>query len=230
MTYKIAMLRGTMFCTPIKYSREFVEGLAGVADGYVPILMGGGEMFSMVPAWQLISHDEKEVLAFNGEKIDIIKVVDSEMDSTGLKMFGERCKEVFAKILEMMDYASTRVAFAPSVILTENADKPMALFSRLYRILTFRECPLETSNLSQVFRVTKEIQGKKVLVNHVANFHSDNQLINERGINRVRERYMCDFDINTMVNPDNKFTVSGVNEFFDMGSDCFEEFYNIYFT
>lgn len=228
--YKLAMLRGTMFCAPIGYSREFVKKLAGIADGYAPLLIGGSGMFAMIPTWRLISPDEREGLVFDGDKIDVVRVVENEVDSAKLKMFGGRCKEVFGKIMEMLGYVSSRLAFAPSVILAENKDKPAVLFNRLYQIRKFHECSLETSNLSQVYRVTREIQGKEVIVNHVANFHADSQLIKERGIDRIRERYICDFDINTMVNPDNKFAASELNEFFDIVPNWFEEFYNIYFT
>ena len=53
--------------------------------------------------------------------------------------------------------------------------------------------------------------------------------MNLNGINQMRERYMGDFDINTMVNPEYKFSVDDVKEFFNLSPAMFASFYNLYF-
>lgn len=222
--YNITTLRGTIFCAPIRYSREFVESLSEKMEGYVPMLVRDNGVLPMIfTGWQLISPDEKEFLIFNGEKIDLVKQVGGELDNEGLTAFVERCREVLGKIMEVTGNICKRVAFAPSVIVTENGSRPTELFRRLYSIQEFDGVQLESSNLSQVYRVDKEIEGRGVRINHVANFYAGN------GIVGSQECYMCDFDINTMGTPDSKFTVVGINDFFDMAPKCFEKFYELYF-
>lgn len=229
--YNIKTLRGTIFSTPIRYGKKFVESLAGVVDGYMPMIFRDNGVLPIFPIWQLISPDEKVRLAFNGDKIDYVEEVESDVDDEVLKTFVKRCTEVLGKIMFVTeDKICTRVAFAPSVIVNATGDKPTELFSRLYKIQDFDGVQLHSSNISQVYRVNKNIEGKEITVNHVANFHAESELIPELGNNRFRERYVCDFDINTMVNPDNKFTVAGISAFFDMAPERFVHFYKLFFA
>ena len=227
--YKVKTLRATIFCAPIRFSRKFLDGLAGVLDNYMPMIEKDGGVLPSFPVWQLTSPDEKEVLVFTGEKIDYVKVVEGEVDNEGLETFIKRGKEVLGKVMALTGDACTRVAFAPSVIVAENGRIPAELVRRLYGICEFEGAELDSSNLSQVYRINKPLEGKNVKVNCFANFHIENDLMAVGGINQIRVRYICDFDINTMVNPDNKFTVSGMNEFYNMVSKCFEKFYKLYF-
>ena len=227
--YNIKTLRGTIFSVPIKYSKEFVQCLAGMVDGYMPIQVRDNGVLPILPIWRLTSPDEKDVLAFTGDKIDLMKIVEGNFDNNDIKSFAERCKKVFGRIMEVTGKICTRVALAPSVIVVEKGNKSTELFSRLYRIQKFGDVQLESSNVSQVYRVDKEIEGKAVRINFVANFYAESDRITENGVSQMRERYMCDFDINTMVNPDNKFTTVGINEFFEMAPECFKEFHELYF-
>ena len=228
--YNIKILRGTIFCPPIKYTRDFVNSLVGVVDDYVPILVRDNNALPIMPTWQLISPDEKDYLAFNGDKIDLIRIVNSIMDDFSLTAFTERCKAVFGKILKVTGNLCTRIALAPTVIITENGNKPTSLYSKIYNINAFQGTPLATSSLSQVFRIDKSIEGKDVKINLVANFHPENEMVNNDGVNQLKEYYLCDFDVNTMVNPNYKFNVAGVNDFFDIAPDCFKLFYSLYLS
>ena len=111
--YNIKTLRGTIFCPPIQYSKDFVASLAPIVEGYLPILVRDNNTLPIFPVWQLSSLDEKELLAFNGEKIDLISVVESEINDEQVRAFCERCKVVFGKIMELTGNPSTRMALAP---------------------------------------------------------------------------------------------------------------------
>ena len=87
---------------------------------------------------------------------------------------------------------------------------------------------ITVSNVSQVFRVNKVISGKDVVLNHVANFHTVNELVNVNGRNQIRERYLCDFDINTRPYPNYRFDIDEVKEFFSLSASCFSDYYNLY--
>lgn len=226
--YNIKALRGTIFCPPIRYTKEFVASLSDVANGYTPIIVRDNGALPVLPIWQLSSPDERELLLFNGEKIDLVQGVESQIDDEAIHAFTERCKTVFSKILEVTGYICTRIAFAPSVIITEKGTRPTALYNKMFSFNVFDGAQLDNSNLSQVYRVNKSIGDKEVRINHVANFHSENELVNINGINQMRERYMGDFDINTMVNPEYKFSIPNVMEFFDISPTLFSAFYNLY--
>lgn len=227
--YNIKVLRGTIFCPPIRYSKEFVAALTGVVNEYTPVIIRDNGALPVLPIWQLTSPDEKELILFNGEKIDLIQRVENEMDDDAIRAFAERSKIVFSKVMEVANVVCTRIALAPSVIITEKGAKPSALYNKLFSINSFEDTQLDTSNLSQVYRVAKTIRGKEVKINHVSNFRLENELVNLNGINQMRERYMGDFDINTMVNPEYKFSVDDVKEFFNLSPAMFASFYNLYF-
>ena len=227
--YRIKTLRGTIFCPPIKYTKQFVETLAVTLEGYLPVLIRDSNALPILPMWQLLSPDEKEVLAFNGEKIDLVKTVEAEIDEEQIEAFCERCKVVFGNILEATGFVSTRIALAPSVIVTENGERPAALYNKLFNVKEFGQTQLDTSNVSQVYRVEKSLGGNPRMINYVANFKAENELITTANGNQLRMRYMCDFDVNTMPQPDYKFTIAEVNEFFGIASASFAEFYNAYF-
>lgn len=229
--YNITTLRGTMFYTPLRYTREFVASLEDVVEGFIPAFVRDPNALPMFQLWQLESPEQKEILAFNGDKIDLVKQVDGETDDDTIAAFAERCKAVFGKIMDVTgNNLSPRVALAPTVVVANNGTRPEALFARLFLAREFNHTPLDTSNLSQVYRVVKSIGGKDVKLNHVANFHEDSQIINLGAINNVRERYLCDFDINTMIDPDYKFNKGGMEEFFSISAACFADFYNYYFS
>lgn len=228
--YNTKTLRGTIFCTPIKYTKEFISSLAGVIDDYIPTLVRDNGMFPGLPTWQLSSPDDKEILAFNGDKIDLVQIVESELGEEQIVNFALRCKIVFGRILETTRYVCTRIALAPSVIIAEKAAKPTALYNRVFAIRELEGVSLDTSNISQVYRLNKIIGGSEIVINHVSNFRVENELVTIGGINQLRERYMGDFDINTMVNPQYKFSVADVMEFYDIAPSWFIKFYNLYFT
>ena len=228
--YNIKTLRGTIFCPPIRFTREFVNGLSGTIDGYLPVLIRDSNTLPILQVWQLSSPDEKEVLAFNGEKIDLIQVVESQVDDNRIQVFSERCQAVFARILEITGAVCTRIALAPTVIITDNGERPSTLYDRLFNIREFAGVQLDSSNLSQVYRIDRSIGGSVIKINHVANFKAENELISTANGNQLRLRYMCDFDVNTMPHPEYRFNTAGMNEFFRMASGSFGEFYRIYFA
>lgn len=228
--YRIKTLRGTIFCPPIKYTKEFVERLAGTVDGYLPTLIRDNNALPILPMWQLSSPDEKEVLAFTGEKIDLVRSIETEIGDEQIFAFCERCQAVFRRILEVTGYICTRLALAPSVIVTENGERPTSLFNKLFAVREFDHTLLDSSNFSQVYRVDRAIGKKVIKINLVANFKTENELISTVNGNQLRLRYMCDFDVNTMAHPDYKFSFLDLNEFFKTAPTYFTDFYNLYFA
>lgn len=227
--YHITSIRGTIFYVPIKYSKEFVILINSVLADFVPVLLRDENPMPLPPAWQLISPDEKEVLFFNNDKIDFVKNIEGQMDDEAVKRFANRCDQVFSLIMNGVGAPSSRVALAPTVVVTENGVRPDALYDRLFGIREFQQALPAVSNVSQVFRVNKVINGKDVILNHVANFHTVNELVNVNGRNQIRERYLCDFDINTRPDPNYRFDTNEVKEFFSLCTSCFRDYYNLYF-
>ena len=227
--YNIKTLRGTIFCPPIKYTKEFVASLGDLGEGYLPVLVRDNGALPVLPIWQISSPDEKEMILFNGEKIDVVQIVEGEIDDDAIRTFSERCKDLFSRILGTTGYPCTRIALAPSVIVTEKGVNSAPLYNRVFAVREFQHTNMDSSNLSQVYRVNKVIGSNNILVNHVVNFHAESELVTVSNINQIRERYMGDFDINTMVNPAYKFSVDDVKAFFDMATANFAEFYNLYF-
>ena len=226
--YNITTIRATIFYTPIKYTKEFVRILNEILVDFVPVIMRDDNPLPVPQTWQLISPDEKEVLIFSGEKIDYVKNVESQMDEAAIAAFVSRSSEVFSKIMEGSNYPCSRIALAPTVVITENGVRPDALYERLFGLKEFQQARPAVSNVSQVFRVNKVIGGKDVAINHVANFHVVSELINVNGRNQIRERYLCDFDINTRVDPNYRFNLDEVREFFALSTTCFNDYYNLY--
>ena len=222
--YNIKDLRGTIFCPPIRYGKEFVAALSEVANDYIPVIVRDNGALPVLPIWQLSSPDEREMILFNGEKIDLVQRIEHEIDDNAIHAFAERSIVVFSKVLEVANVICTRIALAPSVIITEKGAKPSALYNKLFSINSFEGTKLDTSNLSQVYRVNKTIREKDIKINYVSNFRLENELVNLNGINQMRERYMGDFDINTMVNPEYKFFVDDVKEFFKLSPSMFASF------
>ena len=228
--YNIKTLRGTIFSSPIQYSKEFVTSLAGIVDGYLPMIIRDNNALPIFPVWQLSSPDEKEMLVFKGEKIDLIRAVEEGINDEHICEFTKRCKTVFGKILKETSNPCSRIALAPSVIVTENGTKPTELYNRLFCIHEFDGVDLDSSNVSQVYRVERDIGEKNVKMNFVANFKLENELISTGKGNQILLRYICDFDLNTMPLPEYRFTIDDVNRFFDIAPASFIQFYNIFFA
>ena len=227
--YNIKTIRGTIFCQPIGYSKEFVASLDNIVNDYLPVLVReirDNGALQVLPIWQLSSPDEQEVIMFNGEKIDIVKVMEKEIDTNDVIAFSNRCKTVFSRILEIKGYSCSRIALAPSIIVTENGVTSVSLYNRLFRILDFQGTNLESSNLSQVYRVNQSLGTNVIIINHVVNFHAESELVS----NEIRRRYIGDFDINTMDKPEYKFSIDDVKQFFDMAPSNFSLFYNLFFS
>lgn len=230
--YKIKNIRGTIFCPPVKYTKEIVSSLAEILNDYTPVLVRDSSLppFVTIPTWQMIAPDESEVLFCNGDKIDLIKNYGVEIDDAEITKFANHCKDVFSKIMEQTGYACSRVAIAPTVIVTENGVRPDDLYHRLFGIQEFQHTIPAISNVSQVFRVNKTIGGKDIVINHVANFHAENEVANINGRNQLIETYQCDFDINTMVDPNYRFGIEEMKEFYGLSNSCFIDYYNLYFA
>ncbi len=227
--YNIKTLRGTIFCPPIKYSRDFVSSLSDLTEGYTPVLIRDNGA-QPLPVWQLLSPDEKEVIQFNnGDKIDLVQVVENNENDARIHEFSERCKMVFEKILVIKESPCTRIALAPSIIITEKGVSSVSLYKRVFAIRDFQGANLESGNLSQVYRVNQYFDTREIKINHVVNFHAESELVPISGVNQIRERYIGDFDINTMVNPEYKFSIDNVKTFFDFATTNFIAFYNLYF-
>lgn len=227
--YKVKNIRGTVFCAPVKFSKEIVVSLSELLNDYMPVLLHDSSL-PFAPAWQMTSPDGNETLLFNGDKIDLVKTIGDTIDNNAISAFVDHCKSVFGKIMEITNYSSTRVALAPTIFVTENGVRPDALYDRLFGIREFQHAAPAISNVSQVFRVKKNIGGKDIMINHVANFHAENEVINVNGRNQLVETYQCDFDINTLPDPNYRFTVDDVKKFFDLSTTCFEDYYNLYFA
>ena len=226
--YNITTIRATIFYTPIKYSKEFVSSLSNILVDFVPVIMRNDNPLQVPQTWQLISPDEKDVLVFNGDKIDYVRIIEGQMDEASISAFVNHSSEVFGKIMEGSNYPCSRIALAPTVVITENGARPDALYERLFGIREFQQTRPAISNVSQVFRVNKVIGGKDVTINHVANFHVVSELVNVNGRNQIRERYLCDFDINTRVDPNYRFNLGEVKEFFTLSTTSFNDYYNLY--
>lgn len=225
--YNTKTLRGTIFCPPIKYNKEFVSKLNFLFKDYIPVLYRDG-VLPMMPSWQLSSPDEKEVILFNGDKIDLVLSINDRIDDTVVQQFSNRCIDVFRLIMEITGLPCSRMALAPSIVVTENGIRPDSLYNRLFGLQEFMNTRPGISNVSQVFCVTLNIGNKDIKVNHVANFHVENEVINIKGQNSVKVRYICDFDINTMVNPEYRFNIEDLISFYSTIPSCFKNYYNLY--
>ena len=75
-----------------------MTSLAGIVDDCIPVLFRDSNALPMSQVWQLELPDQKELLIFNGDKIDLIKHVEGEISHDGVTMFADHCKAVFGKI------------------------------------------------------------------------------------------------------------------------------------
>lgn len=226
--YNVKMLRGTIFSAPIQYSKKFVEDLAETVPSYVPVLVRDSGIPPILPVWQLTSPDEKDFLAFTGEKIDFVRVVEGEIGRDDMCAFVSRCNEVFGKVMLVAGNICTRVAFAPSLIVSNHGCKPTALYEKIYKIHSYDGVGLDTSSMNQVYRIKKNIDDQEVAINLLANFYAEEKMMGNSSM-KSESRYICDFDINTSVNPANRFTSDRVAKILEVGLVCFEEFQKLYF-
>ena len=228
--YKIIKLRGSIFCPPIKYSKSFVAELVNELHDFTPMLIRDNSMISSIMEWQLISPDNNENLVFSNNKIDFIKNVDYDVKDTKNNEFVERCISIFKKIMEIKKYECTRMALAPTVLISNNnsVNDLKFLFDKIFNIHLFKENELSTSNISQVYRIPENLKEVNIIMNYVVNFHSENTIIIENGKNILREQYMVDFDINTFANPQYRFDIESVMDFYHKSITFFYSFYDAY--
>ncbi len=228
--YNIKTLRGTIFCPPIKYSKDFVSSLADLVAGYIPVIVQDNGTLPFLPNWRLSSPDEKTLLSFNGERIDILQTIEKKVKDDTIQSFSRHCETIFKKILENTSFNCYRIALAPSLIISDKDVKAPSLYKKMFYINRFQGEELDTSDFSQVYRIKKIIGDNNIIINHVVNFHAESELTTTNVGNQVRNRYIGDFDINTMVKPEYKFSIDNVKEFFDFAPSCFKDFYNLYLS
>jgi len=50
--YKVKNIRGTVFCAPVKFSKEIVVSLSELLNDYMPVLLHDSSL-PFAPAWQI---------------------------------------------------------------------------------------------------------------------------------------------------------------------------------
>ena len=218
----VVSLRGSLFCAPIRYDRGLVSAFSEILTDCVPVIVRD----NVIPSWQLVSSNEKEILAFVGDKIDYVKKLEGELNSDILHDFCHRCQNIFGKIMEISKFPSMRIALAPSLLIADEKK----LNDKVFSIVKFEDVDLATSNFSQVYRIDKEICSKKISINFASNFRVEPEVVIVDGKNQLRDRYLGDFDINTAHNPNYRFGIDDIKEFFQLSSEWFLDFYRLYFS
>ena len=221
----IVKLRGTIFCVPIPFARDFVAEMSDALKDFTPlVIVNAMPVPPFFQTWQLNSPDNREALVFSGDKIDLFQNTEEMPSGEISNSFIDRCKIVFNKIMKLKNCKCSRMALAPTMAV----EKPEKLYERLFKILEFQDAKLDSSNLSQVYHMKKNLLGKEILFNYVVNFRNDTSIVQNAGREQLREKFIADFDINTKQDPQYRFDDSMLNKFFDVAAACFKDFYELY--
>lgn len=231
---KIVSMRGTIFVPQIQFSTEFVGKLQGVSleefipsvnMSSVPMILEGNLAAIGPGEWSLISHDKKQLIIFQSQKIDFIEKLNIDYSSENISEFGKKCKSLFSSI----DSECSRIAIAPTFEYTGEKGSIITFANSCFKLNKFKNVKVDNCDFSQVFRVQETISDSKIVVNYFSKFYTTNKMVQRDSGYQPAEVSMINFDINSKVDPNVVFDSNDINDFFSKAASFCEDFISFYF-
>lgn len=238
-------LRCSIFVPKVAYNGDNITKMMTAFPGYLPSSIPLGQVpfqlmgLPILPPdinnqpWQLTSSNNKEVITFYDDKIDIIINLSNIKYSVELlKETSKHCCEMFERIMNTFKFTSIRLAIAPTLRVPfgekEHVTKS-GFLSRVFLLNEFEGTHTDNCDFSQVFRINRQLHDKTYLVNHLIKFSTEQINKIENNTLHVNEVLVSSLDINTFVNPTYNMGISELNEFYQKSPNWCENLINYYF-
>ena len=228
-------VRGTIFMPQVKPNVDIIQQLGTVFPDWIPSIDNPdvntrNKIVSVSGQWMLIAPDNNERIVFTPQKVDYLSFFITEYSVEEMNSRMKRCKEVFDKIINIMNYSVTRIAFAPAFVININEKEYNQLLASIFSRSQFKDSELIETNFIQTFYVEEKIADRKIMMNYISKFETERYVQNVDGINQVVPIYTIEFDINTRTNEAITFSKEDVERFCTEAPVYGELFLNFYFV
>lgn len=242
---ELSSVRATIFVPKIGYNSDNVKKMMELFPGYLPSVvdilpkqlqaLGLKINFDNPESqpWQLSTSDQLSKISFYDNKIDIIKSFSliEKYNVDDLKDISLSMASQLSLIVEAYGFPATRLALAPKIVLPLSDGKvSVSDFSKkIFNINTLENVPVDNCDFNQVYRLSRKIKDRDVLVNHLCKFSAEMvQKTNEQELS-IFPLLKVDMDINTFARPDYSFDKASIDSFFAQSYDWCNSLLNIYF-
>lgn len=242
---QIKGMRATIFAPQISFSSDTQKKILSLlSDGleYIPVLsdiqpiqINGNNL--LIPQnnnqWQLrCIHPFTQNIIFGTQKIDIVREYNGNIE--GNADFNDFCHfsgDFFSKILNNFGYSANRIAFAPSYLLPiENNETVIKFVNPFFTKNKFKNASIDNCDFSNVFRITENINGKPISINHLFKIEQINRIDISKQVPSPQPFINIDIDINTRVDKDYIFNDSDIVDFYSKVPCMAQEFLTFIFN
>ncbi|MBR1596245.1 MAG: hypothetical protein IJ665_06115 [Phocaeicola sp.] len=234
----IDFCRGSIFAPTVAYNESVWKKLCLNFEGYLPtqrnsqaIDLQGNLIQVGSQTWTLSSKADKVDINFLDGKIDVIISGNGQLYTyESIQILSERIFSIFEKIIDSFNLTSTRIAFAPSLILHQDIPDEIKGFARsIFRDKKFKGENIDNCDFCNVFRVKTIILEKEYIVNYLANFAQAQTPVMQQNLLKMQNILSVNMDINTLGNANYVFNLNHVKEFFKLSPSMVEDFLGFYF-
>lgn len=237
----IADFRASIFMPKIPYNNETLQQLLPLFPGFVPsIIQPAIEISGNQPpqfvgtassTWELVSSDNKIHVVFADGKIDVLIHTKTSYTKETIAMLSKQSEEYFKIIMDKFGNMSSRLAIAPTLSVENIDERNLNIFiSSQFNKKSYKDGVINNGSFTNVFRVNENINGESFLCNYNIKVKTVNELQAERNTIRIINSLISEIDINTFPNPQYRFNVNHISDFFDRAHELTEPFVDFYFT
>lgn len=243
---KLSNLRCSIFVPKVSYNTENLEKVLQAFPGFLPStiqpqvaipveFVGLPIQINMQNGpWQISNNDNKTVISFYDDKIDIVIQLDEiSYDVDFLEKKSKECCDIFEKIMTTFNFVSVRLAIAPTLKMqfnTKNGNNKKSFLEQIFSLNTFSDVANDTCDFSQVYRINHELNDKTYLVNHLVKFSTDQNAVIQGSTLIVSENLVVSLDVNTFVNPLYSMRIEEIKDFYSQSPSWCDDFLNYYFS
>lgn len=226
---KIVQMRGTIFLPEnIGYTADNANKFQALLmpNGTIGNVFLGGNMpmpITAAPQWggpwclTLAENGQTKQIMFLPNKIDIIAYNDNGFDIEEEQSFVTECNQSFNKIIEELGGTTklTRLAYAPLLILEKEQYPHKGIFDKILNVKSESTDYITDRDVTFTLKREVVISEKNILLNLLHKISDGYQTIQTTGNPTIKEIYMLQLDINTVVEQGYKFEKYDIGSFFD---------------
>lgn len=226
---QIKGMRATIFAPQISFSSEILKRILPLLnDGleYItvlsdmqPIQINGNNL--LIPQnnnqWQLRSVNTfTQNIIFGAKKVDIVREYDGSIEGDAdFNSFCHFSGDFFSKLLMTLGISASRMAFAPSYLLPiENNETVTNFVNPFFTKNKFKNANIDNCDFSNVFRISEDINGKPISINHLFKVEQINRIDISKQVLNPQPFINIDIDINTKAEDSYIFNDSDILDFY----------------
>lgn len=237
---QISDFRASLFMPQIPYNNKTLQEILPMFEGFVPSIMqptlelAENQQPRIVNTpnsqWALITGDRTIEIIFNENKVDVLIHGKNQYSIELLKALAKQAYELLAKLVDKFGNMSSRLAIAPTLAIEGITEDKIASFAcSKFTKSRFKDCEMSNASFTNVYRVTEKICDTNYVNNYNIKIKTLNSLNIENNIIKIINSLVCELDINTFPDPQYRFDIKKIEEFYTQSPDWTNTFIDYYF-